>query len=90
MFSEEYYNFPYPLFVTSIHMLVQWTMAAITLGLVPRLRPTSRPRSRDYAYVWNTVSLNRFDGADAYPGTAPRSGLAESRPVSISACQISA
>ncbi|KWU42982.1 TPT-domain-containing protein, partial [Rhodotorula sp. JG-1b] len=49
MFSEEYYNFPYPLFVTSIHMLVQWTMAAITLGFMPRLRPTSRPRSRDYA-----------------------------------------
>jgi solute carrier family 35 protein C2 len=55
MFSEEYYNFPYPLFVTSIHMLVQWTMAAITLGLMPRLRPTSRPRSRDYAYVGTTT-----------------------------------
>ncbi|GAA5863658.1 hypothetical protein JCM3774_001205 [Rhodotorula dairenensis] len=49
MFSEEYYNFPYPLFVTSVHMLVQWTLAAITLGLVPRLRPTSRPQPRDYA-----------------------------------------
>ncbi|GAA5985937.1 hypothetical protein JCM10908_006340 [Rhodotorula pacifica] len=49
MFSEEYYNFPYPLFVTSIHMLVQWLLAALTLSIFPRLRPTNRPQPRDYA-----------------------------------------
>lgn len=49
MFSEAYYNFPYPLFVTSIHMLVQWTLATITLSIFPHLRPTRRPKPRDYA-----------------------------------------
>ncbi|BGP18370.1 hypothetical protein JCM10213v2_006436 [Rhodosporidiobolus nylandii] len=48
MFSEDHYNFPYPLFVTSVHMLVQWSMSALTLSIFPRLRPTSRPAARDY------------------------------------------
>ncbi|GAA5820040.1 hypothetical protein JCM10212_004986 [Sporobolomyces blumeae] len=49
MFSEEHFNFPFPLFVTSIHMLVQWTLAAIVLSLFPRLRPQARPAANDYA-----------------------------------------
>ncbi|CEQ42404.1 SPOSA6832_04206 [Sporobolomyces salmonicolor] len=49
MFSEDHFNFPYPLFVTSIHMLVQWTLAALTLTAFPRLRPKARPLANDYA-----------------------------------------
>lgn len=51
MFSEDHYNFPYPLFVTSVHMLVQWTLSAITLYFFRHLRPTTRPSAPDYACV---------------------------------------
>ncbi|GAA6038440.1 hypothetical protein JCM8097_007653 [Rhodosporidiobolus ruineniae] len=48
MFSEDHYNFPYPLFVTSVHMLVQWCLAALTISIFPHLRPKARPAARDY------------------------------------------
>ncbi|GAA5906743.1 uncharacterized protein JCM6883_005675 [Sporobolomyces salmoneus] len=49
MFAEDHFNFPYPLFVTSIHMLVQWLLAALVLSIFPRLRPSTRPAGHDYA-----------------------------------------
>ncbi|GAA5901752.1 hypothetical protein JCM8208_003576 [Rhodotorula glutinis] len=49
MFSAEHYNFPYPLFVTSIHMLVQWCLSALTLSIFRNLRPQTKPQPRDYA-----------------------------------------
>lgn len=51
MFSKEpgHYNFPYPLFVTSIHMFVQWSLSALTITIFPTLRPKNRPAPRDYA-----------------------------------------
>ncbi|GAA5926195.1 uncharacterized protein JCM15063_000212 [Sporobolomyces koalae] len=49
MFAEDHFNFPYPLFVTSIHMLVQWLLAALVLSIFPRLRPSTRPAASDYA-----------------------------------------
>ncbi|GAA5823356.1 hypothetical protein JCM11251_007578 [Rhodosporidiobolus azoricus] len=48
MFSEDHYNFPYPLFVTSVHMLVQFCLSALTLSIFTHLRPTSRPAAGDY------------------------------------------
>lgn len=50
MFSKEpgHYNFPYPLFVTSIHMFVQWSLSALTITIFKDLRPKSRPAPRDY------------------------------------------
>lgn len=54
MFSADHYNFPYPLFVTSVHMLVQWLLAALTLTIFPSLRPKTRPLPRDYACVVST------------------------------------
>lgn len=53
MFSQEpgHYNFPYPLFVTSVHMLVQWCLSATTLYFFRGLRPTTRPKLQDYACV---------------------------------------
>ncbi|GAA5821383.1 hypothetical protein JCM3770_000347 [Rhodotorula araucariae] len=49
MFSPEHYNFPYPLFVTSIHMLVQFCLSALTLSIFRNLRPQTKPQPRDYA-----------------------------------------
>ncbi|KAG2236630.1 hypothetical protein INT48_000185 [Thamnidium elegans] len=50
MFSAEYYGFQYPLFVTSFHMIVQFTFSGTSLLLVPKLRPKKRPSVSDYLY----------------------------------------
>lgn len=50
MFSAEHYNFQYPLFVTSVHMIVQFTFSGTSLLLVPKLRPSRRPSAKDYLY----------------------------------------
>lgn len=39
MFSEDDVVFPYPLFTTSLHMLVQFTLASFLLYMIPSLRP---------------------------------------------------
>ncbi|KAI9824874.1 MAG: Triose-phosphate Transporter [Thelocarpon impressellum] len=39
MFSKDHLNFHYPLFTTSMHMLVQFSMASMVLYFVPRFRP---------------------------------------------------
>jgi solute carrier family 35 protein C2 len=36
--------FPYPLFTTSVHMVVQFCLATLVLHFVPRLRPTAELR----------------------------------------------
>ncbi|XAO22695.1 hypothetical protein I312_101468 [Cryptococcus bacillisporus CA1280] len=49
MFSPQYYNFQYPLFVTACHMVVQFALAAvIRLIWADRFRPKERPTRRDY------------------------------------------
>ncbi|KAI9480415.1 MAG: triose phosphate transporter [Benjaminiella poitrasii] len=50
MFSEDHYNFQYPLFVTSIHMIVQFLFSGTSLLIIPNLRPSKRPSIRDYIY----------------------------------------
>lgn len=52
MFSAEHYGFGYPLFVTSVHMIVQFTFSGTSLLIVPSLRPTKRPSVSDYMYVY--------------------------------------
>ncbi|KAJ9233481.1 hypothetical protein DTO207G8_8893 [Paecilomyces variotii] len=39
MFSEDKVVFPFPLFTTSLHMLVQFTFSSIILYFIPSLRP---------------------------------------------------
>ena len=39
MFDKSKLNFPFPLFTTSMHMLVQFTLASLVLFLFPSLRP---------------------------------------------------
>ncbi|KAI8642828.1 hypothetical protein BD408DRAFT_173303 [Parasitella parasitica] len=48
MFSEDHYNFQYPLFVTSVHMIVQFVFSGTSLLVVPKLRPAKRPTVSDY------------------------------------------
>ena len=39
MFSRAHLDFHFPLFTTSVHMLVQFALASTVLYLFPRLRP---------------------------------------------------
>ncbi|EPE07191.1 solute carrier family 35 member c2 [Ophiostoma piceae UAMH 11346] len=39
-------NFPFPLFTTSIHMLVQFFLSCLVLYFVPSLRPDTSPEAR--------------------------------------------
>ena len=49
MFSPDRFAFPYPLFVTSLHMLVQFILAGILRYSLPaRFKPELNPNPRDY------------------------------------------
>ncbi|KII91983.1 hypothetical protein PLICRDRAFT_103092 [Plicaturopsis crispa FD-325 SS-3] len=49
MFSPEYFAFPWPLFVTTLHMFVQFALAAILRAAWPaRFKPERRPTGADY------------------------------------------
>ncbi|ORZ03641.1 triose-phosphate transporter family-domain-containing protein [Syncephalastrum racemosum] len=50
MFSEDHYNFQFPLFVSSVHMGVQFLLAGSSLLLFPRLRPKRTPTVSEYMY----------------------------------------
>ncbi|KAJ5160788.1 transporter [Penicillium canariense] len=45
MFSESDTVFPFPLFTTSLHMAVQFTLSALLLWIFPSLRPRHPPAS---------------------------------------------
>ncbi len=49
MFSPQYYGFSYPLFVTFMHMLVQFSLAwAVRIVWREKYRPMERPGREDY------------------------------------------
>ncbi|PIA15896.1 TPT-domain-containing protein, partial [Coemansia reversa NRRL 1564] len=48
LFGADERNFPFPLFVTSIHMLVQYILATLCLRLFPTLRPLHAPSWHAY------------------------------------------
>ncbi|KAI0206409.1 triose-phosphate transporter family-domain-containing protein [Astrocystis sublimbata] len=47
MFDSGRLNFPYPLFTTSMHMLVQFSLASLVLYMIPSLRPSNKPQHSD-------------------------------------------
>ncbi|KAI0055103.1 TPT-domain-containing protein [Artomyces pyxidatus] len=50
MFSPDHFGFPYPLFVTMLHMFVQFVFSAIMrVGWPQTFRPEHNPSKRDYA-----------------------------------------
>lgn len=46
MFDSNRLNFPYPLFTTSVHMLVQFSLACTVLYFIPSFRPHNSPQYR--------------------------------------------
>ncbi|KAI3332191.1 TPT-domain-containing protein [Xylariaceae sp. AK1471] len=47
MFDSGQLNFPFPLFTTSMHMLVQFSLASLVLYFIPSLRPGNTLHSSD-------------------------------------------
>ncbi|RUS21982.1 hypothetical protein BC937DRAFT_90742 [Endogone sp. FLAS-F59071] len=58
MFSPTHYNFRFPLFVTSIHMVVQFICAGSTLLIIPKLRPKQRPSLEDYMWMCRSEEID--------------------------------
>ncbi|KAJ3787286.1 triose-phosphate transporter family-domain-containing protein [Lentinula aff. detonsa] len=49
MFSDSHFNFPYPLFVTSLHMVVQFLLAGLVLNIWPhKFKPERYPTMEEY------------------------------------------
>ncbi|CAN8099458.1 unnamed protein product [Discula destructiva] len=46
MFASDRLNFPFPLFTTSVHMVVQFSLACVVLYFVPSFRPHNAPQRR--------------------------------------------
>lgn len=46
--GEEKNVFPFPLFTTCVHMVVQFALAGLVLYLVPRFRPTSASKAYNH------------------------------------------
>lgn len=47
MFDSGQLNFAFPLFTTSLHMIVQFTLAGLVLYFIPSLRPGSTQNHSD-------------------------------------------
>lgn len=47
MFDHDRLNFAFPLFTTSMHMVVQFTLSGLVLYFVPSLRPGYRAHTSD-------------------------------------------
>lgn len=58
MFDPKHLNFQFPLFTTSMHMVVQFSLASLVLFFIPRFRPraTSISNPDDAAAVENRKS----------------------------------
>jgi solute carrier family 35 protein C2 len=51
MFSPEHLNFKFPLFTTCVHMLVQFSFAALVLYFFPQFRPRYDSISNPHSIV---------------------------------------
>ncbi|WPH00478.1 Hypothetical protein R9X50_00330700 [Acrodontium crateriforme] len=61
MFSEENLNFHFPLFTTSLHMLIQFSLATLVLYCFPHFRPR-QPESAGYS---------QLDGSESHSASNP-------------------
>ncbi|KIM53643.1 hypothetical protein SCLCIDRAFT_1222611 [Scleroderma citrinum Foug A] len=48
MFSHDHFGFPYPLFVTTIHMFIQFILATALRFIHPHFRPEKKPTLQAY------------------------------------------
>ncbi|KAK9331964.1 triose-phosphate transporter family-domain-containing protein [Lipomyces starkeyi] len=64
MFSEGHFDFRFPLFATSMHMVTQTILAGLVLLLLPRLRPKPEARMSWRVYLLHVGSCGIATGAD--------------------------
>ncbi|KAJ1678317.1 hypothetical protein EV182_004305 [Spiromyces aspiralis] len=48
LFGRDHMDVSYPMFVSSVHMVIQFLLSFILLYFIPRLRPPSRPSAKNY------------------------------------------
>jgi hypothetical protein len=64
MFAPAHFDFPFPLFVTSLHMLVQFLLSSIVLRIFPVLRPHRKDYMSPREYLLNIVPCGTATGMD--------------------------
>jgi solute carrier family 35 protein C2 len=71
MFSKENLDFHFPLFVTSIHMIVQFVLASTVLYFIPRFRPGADPNVNPQNPTYRHLDNNTEDAEpnDSNPPT---------------------
>lgn len=58
MFTPDYFNFPFPLFVTTMHMATQFILAALIRRIWPHIfNPPGRPNVPEYMSVLGPYAL---------------------------------
>lgn len=60
MFSHDHFGFPYPLFVTTIHMFIQFILATALRFIHPHFRPEKKPTLQAYGCVNATDCIRVF------------------------------
>ncbi|KAI5466784.1 triose-phosphate transporter family-domain-containing protein [Mariannaea sp. PMI_226] len=70
MFSKDNLNFPFPLFTTSMHMVVQFFLSALVLYLIPSLRPQQghNPDSNSSSIMTKFFYITRIGPCGAATG----------------------
>lgn len=58
MFSGDNLDFQFPLFTTSLHMLVQFSLASLVLYFMPQFRPWNSPAIDPHESSYSRVSTN--------------------------------
>ncbi len=61
MFSPDHLNFHFPLFTTCLHMLVQFSLAALVLYFVPRFRPRHDSLSRPHGAISTSSTADTIE-----------------------------
>ncbi|KAF7538659.1 hypothetical protein G7Z17_g12585 [Cylindrodendrum hubeiense] len=64
MFSKDNLNFPFPLFTTSMHMVVQFILSGLVLLFVPSLRPDSNTTMTKMFYLTRIGPCGAATGLD--------------------------
>lgn len=61
MFSPDRFAFPYPLFVTALHMIMQFLLAASLRWIWPkRFKPEHNPSLKDWGSVLRILLLTKL------------------------------
>lgn len=73
MFSSENLDFHFPLFTTSVHMLVQFVLASLVLWFLPRFRPRAEAGDQDGHGTYS--QLNDQENIDQEPKPSTKKPL---------------